>query len=339
MINKYLIAGICVLIVGITINLFAGETAIKLNDGTSSSAFSVKDDSNNTLLHVQGDGNVGLGTTAPSVSPGTKVLHIQSTRPVLKVEGTGGGSLATIVLKNDASEWHLNMEGGIGNSLGFWNNGHHMIIQPSGNVGLGTTAPSVLPGTKVLHIQSTRPVLKVEGTGGGSLATIVLKNDASEWHLNMEGGIGNSLGFWNNGHHMIIQSSGNVGLGTTAPTEKLDVIGNIKASGTITPSDFRFKKNISTLNGALDKVQDLRGVSYDWRTDQFTKKGFSDKRSIGVIAQEVEKVVPEVVHTGSDGYKGVEYSKLVPLLIEAIKEQQETISALSQQVRALEDRI
>lgn len=136
---------------------------------------------------------------------------------------------------------------------------------------------------------------------------------------------------------MIIDGNGNVGIGTgmAGPTEKLEVVGNVKANNVMVPSDARFKKDITPLRGALDKVNNLQGVNYNWRTDEYKEKNFSDKRNIGIIAQELEKVVPEVVHTGSDGYKSVEYSKLVPLLIEAIKEQQEEIKQLKETVSTL----
>ena len=69
----------------------------------------------------------------------------------------------------------------------------------------------------------------------------------------------------------------------------------------------------------------LRGVNYNWKTAAFPKMNFEKERQLGLIAQEVESVVPEVVRTDVDGFKSVEYSKLVSLLIEAIKEQQNQI--------------
>ena len=79
-----------------------------------------------------------------------------------------------------------------------------------------------------------------------------------------------------------------------------------------TTSDQRLKKNIKPLSGALEKVSKLSGVEFDWIN--------TDKKSIGVIAQQVEEVVPELVHTNSKGYKSVSYGNLTALLIEAIKE-------------------
>ena len=106
---------------------------------------------------------------------------------------------------------------------------------------------------------------------------------------------------------------------------ELNVSGNLYAGGTLLSSDRRFKKDIITVNNALDKVLQLRGVYYYWRQKDFPNKNFDDKKELGLIAQEVESIIPEVVGESVDGYKAVEYQKLVALLIEAIKEQQAII--------------
>jgi hypothetical protein len=80
-------------------------------------------------------------------------------------------------------------------------------------------------------------------------------------------------------------------------------------------SDERLKDNIHAIPNALEKVKKLSGVTFEW--NNLSDKTGSD---IGVIAQEVEKVLPEIVVTREDGYKAVRYEKLIPLLIEAIKE-------------------
>jgi trimeric autotransporter adhesin len=87
-------------------------------------------------------------------------------------------------------------------------------------------------------------------------------------------------------------------------------------------SDGRYKKNIAPLQTALDKVMGLKGVSYEWKE----KNGVGKGRDIGFIAQDVESVIPELVHTDDRGYKSVAYDKITPVLVEAIKEQQKTIA-------------
>lgn len=97
------------------------------------------------------------------------------------------------------------------------------------------------------------------------------------------------------------------------------------AAGKALPtSDERLKENIHTIDNALEKVKSLRGVSFDYKEDK--------KKQIGVIAQEVEKIIPEVVGENPDGYKGVQYGNLVGLLIEAIKEQQQQIDELKEKL-------
>lgn len=100
----------------------------------------------------------------------------------------------------------------------------------------------------------------------------------------------------------------------------------------MTPSDKNLKKNIQTLSGALDKIEELRGVTYEWK-DSSKGSGLQ----IGVIAQEVEQVFPELVNTDKQGMKAVNYAALVAPLIEAVKEQQKQISALQAKVQVLEN--
>jgi hypothetical protein len=105
----------------------------------------------------------------------------------------------------------------------------------------------------------------------------------------------------------------------------VNVFGNLKAQSFITASDARYKTHVATLTRALDKVLALRGVTYDWRTEQFPDKHFGKGQQVGFIAQEVEKILPQIVSKDPDGYRAVDYSKVVPVLVEAIKEQQSQI--------------
>tara|TARA_X000001388_G_scaffold16501_2_gene10194 strand:+ start:361 stop:1992 length:1632 start_codon:yes stop_codon:yes gene_type:complete len=115
-----------------------------------------------------------------------------------------------------------------------------------------------------------------------------------------------------------------LGVGTAAS----GTTGEIRATNNVTAfysSDKKFKENITNIPDAVSKVQALNGVNYDWTDEYIFKNGGEDgyflrKNDIGVIAQEVEAVLPEVVRDRPDGSKAVAYEKLVPLLIEAIKE-------------------
>jgi hypothetical protein len=118
-------------------------------------------------------------------------------------------------------------------------------------------------------------------------------------------------------------AGGLVGIGISSPTQALDVVGNINASGTITAqSDKRVKTNIQTIENALSKVLHLRGVEYN--------KIDNNERQIGVIAQEVEEIIPEVVY-GTET-KSVAYGNLIGLLIEAVKEQNQRIDELERRL-------
>ena len=96
----------------------------------------------------------------------------------------------------------------------------------------------------------------------------------------------------------------------------------------LTCSDARFKKNVEDIDSPIENILKLRGVNFDWRADEFEDRQFDDGRQIGFIAQEIKEVLPEVVIEGVDGYYAVDYSRLTPILVEAIKEQQKTIDQL-----------
>ncbi len=115
---------------------------------------------------------------------------------------------------------------------------------------------------------------------------------------------------------MRLDSAGNLGIGTNAPSQKLHVIGNILASGTITPSDRRLKKNFLTVENALEKINTLQTVTYDWREPE--KHGSA--RQLGVIAQEVQEAFPEAVTKTGDGFLAVSYTSLISPVIAAVKE-------------------
>jgi hypothetical protein len=101
-------------------------------------------------------------------------------------------------------------------------------------------------------------------------------------------------------------------------------------------SDRRYKKNIATISSPLEKVLRLRGVSFDWRRDEFPDMKFENKRQLGFIAQEIKDVLPEVVTTDAKGFYAVGYDRVVPVLVEAIKEQQKTIEEQRAKIEKLE---
>ncbi|MBP6812894.1 MAG: tail fiber domain-containing protein [Saprospiraceae bacterium] len=139
-----------------------------------------------------------------------------------------------------------------------------------------------------------------------------------------------------------------VGINTTTPSpfSALDVNGDIYSYGNWIGSDKRFKKEIRTLDKSLDKVLSLRGTEYFFTNNEFKEKNFPAGKQIGFIAQEMEQVMPELVRSnGGRGYT-VNYIGLIPVLVEAMKEQQAqieekdaSISCLQTQMESLEARL
>jgi hypothetical protein len=106
----------------------------------------------------------------------------------------------------------------------------------------------------------------------------------------------------------------------------------------LTDSDIHYKKDIVTLDNALDKILRLRGVTFDWNRDAWPEKHFREGRQVGFIAQEVEQVLPELVSTNAQGYKSVAYVNVVPVLVEAMKAQNHRVEALANENAELKTR-
>ena len=125
-----------------------------------------------------------------------------------------------------------------------------------------------------------------------------------------------------------------LGVGTAASSTD----GEIRATDNITAyysSDRRLKENIEPIENAVEKVKAISGVRFDWTEDYIKERGGEDeyflrKKDVGVIAQEIQEVLPEVVAKREDTTLAVRYEKIVPLLIQAIKEQQEEIDKLKE---------
>ena len=108
----------------------------------------------------------------------------------------------------------------------------------------------------------------------------------------------------------------------------------IRASGDIiafNSSDKRLKDNIVTIGSPLQKIGRIGGYEFDWNENQHVYRG----HDVGVIAQEIEEVIPEAVKDRDGGYKGVQYDKIIPLLIEGIKELTKKTKKLEKEIRVL----
>lgn len=137
------------------------------------------------------------------------------------------------------------------------------------------------------------------------------------------GGGGTGESYWTQSGVGIVTTS-NVGVNTDNPTSALTIYGDVSVSGIITAADYnsasdiRLKENVNVIDNPLDKIVKLEGVNFQWKE--------SGKKSLGVIAQEVEKVLPELV--SGEETKTVNYNGIIGLLIECVKEQQKEIEEL-----------
>ena len=115
--------------------------------------------------------------------------------------------------------------------------------------------------------------------------------------------------------------------------------GGLTAGSWTSSSDERLKQNIHPIDNALSALYRINGVRYSWRSEDFPERNFDKDEHIGIIAQELEKVFPELVIEDSQGMKAVAYDKLSAVLLEAIKEQQKIIEQKEQEIEALSGRL
>jgi hypothetical protein len=212
---------------------------------------------------------------------------------------------------------------------------NQFCIRASGGVGIGTGSPQAK-----LHVHdpgSFTPIYLSTGSGSEGPATFRLQADSGL------AGQGRSFVVYDEvaaQFRMVINGSGNVGIGTASPSYKLHVNGSVAGVGAYNNvSDARFKTNINCLTNALEKVLRLRGVTYRWRQAEHPEKNFEPEPQVGLVAQEVKEVLPEVVSQDAEGYYSIAYSKVIPVLVEAIKDQQRQIEKGQESAREKEARI
>ncbi|MGV6809733.1 MAG: tail fiber domain-containing protein [bacterium] len=346
-----------------SLSTYAADVEINLNSATD--ALTVDQPTGTELMRVNGDGNVGIGTATP-----TSLLEIIG-------EGSSNNGLLKASDSTDTDEIMLDPNFGVtqNRTNAYFNNalvGGNISLRVSdtaardtvaltatsdGNVGIGTTTPSqrleVNGNIKLMTHLMSDSEMRLNPNGGtsdgfkltGSPSTSTLVAHRNELVLGTERDT-------NASHDDVIfrytdsdrtfdwmrldATSQNIGIGIASPTETLHVVGNILATGTVTPSDERLKKDIKPVENALAKVMQLQGVTYKWKNPDSLKADTDTQ--LGLIAQQVEKVIPEVVETANDaqGSKSVSYASLVALLIESTKALKHENEALKTRLDALE---
>jgi len=309
----------------------------KLHFQTSLSGGSIND-----ALVIDGGGNVGIGTTSPRYQleifgPSQLITAITDAGlkgGTLSLLGSSGaaGSGGTILFGNVQSQ--TSASAGYAAIKGFLTNGggnttghlafstrsstaataltERMRIQDTtGNIGIGETDPaSRLEVAGEFRITSTAPQIRFEDTNAEDFWIHI--NDNRLYFLWDELDDGD----WDPPFPLYLQQR--------------DAFfgGNVTAPVFLYASDGTLKKNIKPVENALDKVQRLKGVEFEWKRN--------GEKSIGLVGQDVEKVLPELVHTNeSDGLKSVQYGNIVAVLVEAVKEQQGQIEQQQRQINEM----
>ena len=266
-------------------------------------------------------GNVGIGTTAPS----------ERLSVVGNLSSTTGAFFAT-------------SSGSVG--IGTTNPGHKLDVTNSGtnNVYIGADV-SGYPVIGTTYGSGSNIELYNGATGAMTFTTssvsypfiftngnVGIGNTAPSEKLGVTGNLSSTTGAF------FATSSGSVGIGTTNPSYKLDVSGTIRGTTSVSSasfiytSDARLKTNVSAITGtsALAEILSLKPITFNW-----IDKNVDTRTHYGFIAQDVEKVLPNAVVTGADGYKAVEYGNLVAPLTAAVQQQQKQIDAQEKEISDL----
>jgi hypothetical protein len=290
----------------------------------------------------------GIGTTTPvnklqvetaTAEPATTGLAANGN---LRLSGTTGTQVLDFGVGTTTYSWLQSR------SKSAYGTNYYLALNPNGGwVGVGTAVPlttltvgnaaGTVPGEITLN-----PTSPTAGEGGQITLKKSLQGGTVDWTIDQVGTSSANarlriFGGSSETSGLAILENGNVGIGYINPTTKLYVNGDITANSVAGTSDRRFKTNIRPVDNALAKVKALQGVYFNWNQKEFPEKEFGSQDELGFIAQEVEKIVPEIVvkEKSKEEYRSVKYDKLVALLVEAIKEQQKQIEGLRNQVKRI----
>jgi len=264
-------------------------------------------------------GNVAIGNVVPS-SP----LHVStsSTENPIQVD------------INFNTKFLMSSNGG--SSIGMAATAPVDGLAVQGSTGIGTNSP----GQKLEVVGA----IKIGPTSTNSDGSIRYDGTNFQGHhngtwINLDAAATGGSTPWTQSGSDVTYVSGNVGIGTTSPAQELTIIGDASISGAlVAPSDRRLKDNIKPLKGALKIISQLRPSTYFYKENKAAVFGLSDDLQFGLIAQELEEVLPNLVSdnalTSESGkrFKGVEYEQLIPILTQAIKELEEENESLMDEI-------
>ncbi len=312
-----------------------------LTNGTTADATQVMANFNCAALTgaAHFTGNVGIGTTTPYA-----LLDLGNAVTTIKLA----------VYESENNEYFgLGVNSGeltFGAGLASTTSTPQMVLTASGVLGIGTTVPNgtldargnIYFGPTTDNEPNLQQELESDGPGASmrliSTSGVFLTAGATPNKLSVT-----STAACETGTLFCFANTGDLGVGTTSPAYPVDVAGDVRANAYLTNSDARLKTRVATIVDPLATLERLRGVTFMWRAPDQRTVGKSlalplGERQIGFIAQELQPVVPEAVvapKTGSDGTYAVDASRLVPILVEAVKAQQAEIAALKTEVADL----
>jgi len=266
-----------------------------------------------TLFFNRGNANVLTLTTSGRIG-----INIAAPQHALDVNGSINASA------------YINASSNISAS----NNMYAVNYIASSNIAANTISLSDTP-TNSVSISLTSGVqntILYTASGGCNWFTCTVPNAAGPWPTSGVATTSFIIAAKGSQTTMLATIDGFIGINKNAPTVALDVVGTIRATtDIILTSDERIKTNIESITNPLTKIEEMRGIYFTLRADP------SSIRKVGVIAQEMEKVLPEVVHTdsSSEGMKAVSYGNITAILIEGMKELSSTVKGLQAEINRL----
>lgn len=210
-----------------------------------------------------------------------------------------------------------------------------ITVLRNGKTGIGLTDPQ--------QALSIRGGMNIDQTNlnDGTIGDNVLRfgNNSGEAIGSARSGSSNLFGldfYTGSAKRMSISNAGFVGIGIANPAVQLCVNGNIAYTSYLGAcSDIRYKRNFTSFCNPLQSILSLNGFYYQWKKEEYPDMQFTGNRQLGFSAQEMEILFPEIVMTDNNGYKSVDYGRLTPVLVEAIKEQQKQIEELKKLVEKM----